>query len=103
MSHYCNEIDKKRSIQTIEYWKDSENQCQFIEGMAKQLRITSMDQWYYVEKADIVERGGNLLINEVYRGSLIEAIKGVYPHHDWKVWQFKQVPKVREISILRNN
>ena len=73
------------------YWKNASHQREFFQWFSHQNNFTSLDDWYNITSKDIHKAGGGTLINALYKGSLHKALKVAYPHHDWKIWKFKQV------------
>jgi hypothetical protein len=53
------------------------------------LKISKMDDWYNVNPEDVAQRGAAQLLQYTYRGSLIEALRNIYPEVDFKIWKFK--------------
>ena len=54
----------------------------------KELKISSLDDWYNVSKEDIKQfKGGNSIIAN-YNYSLTNILKSVYPEHGWLPWKF---------------
>jgi hypothetical protein len=75
------------------WWKDTANHKVFLDAVAKNLNLSSMEDWYSVQFSDIQEQGGSRLLVEFYSGLLRHALTAVYPHHQWLEWKFAQVPK----------
>jgi hypothetical protein len=44
-----------------------------------------------VTYSDVIKHGGVGLIGKVYNGSLVNALKSVYPEFQWEEWNFSRV------------
>ncbi len=71
---------------------------QFFQYLATQLNILSTDQWYEVDKMDVIDRGGESILNNYSDGSLIRALHSIYPTFSWEDWKFSS-----SISYNENN
>jgi hypothetical protein len=75
------------------FWKDRSNLLDFFEFTGKSLGITKLEEWYRVRKADFVRAGGSTVLVNHFDGSLMQALKFVYPDHEWHPWRRATVPK----------
>eukprot|EP01027_Heterolobosea_sp_BB2_P018850 GEZU01026495.1.p1 GENE.GEZU01026495.1~~GEZU01026495.1.p1 ORF type:complete len:840 (+),score=185.05 GEZU01026495.1:594-3113(+) len=75
------------------FWDDLCNQRQFFDRIAQQLGIRELDGWYDVTAQEVLARGGSGLLNNHYAGSLVQALKAVYPEHQWNEWRFSSLPR----------
>ena len=46
-----------------------------------------MNDWYLVSKQQVIQYGGAGLLN-YYNGSLLNALKSIYPSQDWNRYRF---------------
>jgi hypothetical protein len=74
------------------FWLDIENRRAFFVWLGEQLRVSTMDDWYQVAPMQVRARGGSSVLNKFYRDSLPEALKDVFPTHNWEDHRFKHVP-----------
>ena len=73
------------------YWESMENQKKFINWIAKELKIESMDQWYQLRADDYVKNGGRDLMN-IYKTPL-KLLSTLFPDYPWLPWRFGFVQK----------
>ena len=64
----------------------------FFNWLGKQLGYKEMTDWYNVTKEDIQKHGGAGLLASNYGDSPSKALKGVYPEHNWMLWNFNVIP-----------
>jgi hypothetical protein len=69
------------------YWDDIKNQRIFFDSVAKKLGIEKMEDWYTVKNRDVRDLKVDGVLSR-YRGSLIRALKSIYPEYEWKEWRF---------------
>jgi len=74
------------------YWRQLENQKEFLEWAANVLNIKSQEDWYKIKSSQIRELGGSGLLSE-YSESLPRALSKIYPDQKWIMWKYKQTPK----------
>lgn len=56
------------------------------------MNIQSFEDWYHITVNDVIAtEGGKALLN-LYGGSLVKALRSVYPYYIWRVWNFKHLP-----------
>lgn len=75
------------------FWKDRSNLLEFFEYTGTSLGVSKLDDWYGIRKADFVRAGGSTVLVNHFGGSLMEALKFVYPAHQWHPWRRDTVPK----------
>ena len=46
--------------------------------------MKSLDDWYNIINQNIIDYGGNGLLQNVYGGSISKMIKSIYPNHNVK-------------------
>jgi len=78
-------------VKPDEYWADPKNQRDFLDNIAKQLKIAKWEDWYQVGIKDIEDNGGRVLLKR-YNDSIIAALLANYPEHPWQIWLFRKVP-----------
>ncbi len=74
------------------FWEDLSNQRRYLDQVAQELNISTVQDWYRVRMVDILSQHGHGLMN-YYQRSLIHALETVYPDYPWQVWQFQHVPR----------
>eukprot|EP01118_Nematostelium_gracile_P011139 TRINITY_DN3913_c0_g5_i2.p1 TRINITY_DN3913_c0_g5~~TRINITY_DN3913_c0_g5_i2.p1 ORF type:complete len:268 (-),score=55.70 TRINITY_DN3913_c0_g5_i2:3-806(-) len=72
-------------------WDTISSQRDFMFYLAKELKITKMEDWYNVSVVQIREKGGNRLLNK-YDGSPVKMITSLLKEHKWNVLQFAHKP-----------
>eukprot|EP01114_Cavostelium_apophysatum_P021704 TRINITY_DN7644_c0_g1_i1.p1 TRINITY_DN7644_c0_g1~~TRINITY_DN7644_c0_g1_i1.p1 ORF type:complete len:421 (-),score=51.35 TRINITY_DN7644_c0_g1_i1:63-1325(-) len=77
---------------SLSYWDNRNHHREFFDHIFKSLGFTSFQDWYKLSAKDVTAKGGAGLLNHFYGGSLVKALKAVYPDHEWKIWNFKPVP-----------
>eukprot|EP01118_Nematostelium_gracile_P012865 TRINITY_DN4772_c0_g1_i7.p2 TRINITY_DN4772_c0_g1~~TRINITY_DN4772_c0_g1_i7.p2 ORF type:complete len:225 (+),score=35.19 TRINITY_DN4772_c0_g1_i7:705-1379(+) len=75
-------------------WDDIELQREFIVDLAKELKITKMEDWYSVTTIQIHNHGGASLLKH-YRSSPSNMLTSLFPQHKWDLLLFDQVPKYK--------
>jgi len=74
------------------YWDSRENRRSFLEGVAGQLGLRSMEDWRGVTNRQLQELGGGRLLN-LYSGSLYAALKDLFPEQEVGPGCRAQLPK----------
>ncbi len=94
---------KPRYVPYWGYWKNINNQRAFFDNLAVKLSILlkcyliwltvyyikQLEDWYYVRISQVCQLGGRTIM-ERYKGSLMKALRAVYPHYDWKTYRFSR-------------
>jgi hypothetical protein len=70
------------------YWKNKENQKQFLDWLAPQLQIRTWEDWYSVTGGTIAQHGGRWLLQDHYDNSVPALLSSVYPNYPWLPWGF---------------
>ncbi len=73
-------------------WTTLDKQRQFLEQVAKDMNIVTIDGWSKVTVKDVKQRGGAALVN-YYNGSLTALLRSVYPQHNWEATKFNRMPR----------
>lgn len=81
------QIDSKKSK---EFWSSITNQRKFMDKLFIELNLKTLDDWTQVNRTQIIKYGGMGLFNEY--NNLFEALKQIYPNHDWNIFQMKIIP-----------
>lgn len=63
-----------------------------FDQLGVKLGYTSMEDWYKVSVTDIRKHGGARTL-QCYNDSPQMALYNIYPEHDWRSWEFTQVPR----------
>ena len=71
-------------------WIVEINRKEFFDNLGKELKFTTLDNFYNITLETIKKYGGTALIDNLYHNSLIEAFEDVYPNHNQLVWNFSQ-------------
>jgi hypothetical protein len=83
------------------YWQSKENQKGFLHWLGKQLGFKNMDDWYNIKAKQIVERGGNGLLDR-YGYSPSKLVTLVYDDYSWNHAKFHTKGR-RPKSIVYNS
>ncbi len=60
-----------------------------MDSIGKSLGIQKLEDWYPIDRIQILKRtGGNILLG-YYSRSLIKALEGIYPEYHWQPWRFE--------------
>ena len=72
------------------YWGSIENQRSRVEEIGRKVGIKEGDTepWYKVSNLLFIEHGGASLL-DIYKWSLPDLLKAVFPEYDWRLWKFK--------------
>lgn len=60
----------------------------FVEHLARRLKVTKMEDWYQISKAQIYSEGGGILLHR-YHNSPSKMITSVLTQHNWKSRRFR--------------
>ncbi len=52
------------------FWKEKEHQVQFFEAVQKQLKVSTLEDWYKVRASQVHALGGKGLLTSYYNDSL---------------------------------
>lgn len=74
-------------------WNEMKSQQDFLNEMAKELKIVKMEEWYGVSAAQIREKGGGALLSERYQGSPSKLIMSILTDHRWDPEKFNNKGK----------
>ncbi len=69
--------------QNVQYWQDSRIQRDYFDWLQTVLAIYTQEQWYQITPHDVHAQGGFPLLNKFYKGSVINALRAVYPQQVW--------------------
>jgi hypothetical protein len=47
-----------------------------------------MADWYRISRGTVVDHGGGHIMKTYYSNSFVNALRSIYPNHEWKVWKF---------------
>ena len=89
-------IHPQPNYQILSYanWTKSENCRKFFENLRNELGYGSLEELYKITEDNIRHRGGSILFDYIYGGSLHIALQSIYPDHHWLPWRFLQsLPK----------
>jgi hypothetical protein len=74
-------------------WDNFSERKQFLDGIAKKLKMKDLSEWYSVKKTDKIWRGGYKMLHQHYNDSPSKALKYIYPEYPWVPWHFTKVPR----------
>ena len=67
------------------YWESRENVVKFITELAKDLNLSSYDEWYKIKGKDFVnKKGGKSLLN-IHDGKVFDILRIYFPEYNWDV------------------
>jgi hypothetical protein len=64
-----------------------------MDWMGQQLGVSSLEDWYKIDKEKVKTMEGYSFIRDVCKGSLARALMNAYPNEDWKPWLLGKVTK----------
>jgi hypothetical protein len=71
------------------FWQSPDNQRLFFEYLTKEVKAwNSKEDWYQLTKDDVVAAGGSYMLRRFYNDNCTEAMKALYPSHEWQAWKF---------------
>jgi hypothetical protein len=72
------------------FWCDERTQRDALESIGRlKFGVRELDDWYRVSVTDVISDLS--FINSHYKGSLLRALRHLYPHHNWKPLQKRQL------------
>lgn len=69
------------------FWADKSNQLKFMLQLGEKLNFESMDDWYKITRADIIDSGGSRLL-QIYRSSPARTVMSIFNQHKFLEWKF---------------
>jgi hypothetical protein len=63
-----------------------------LERIGSELGVFKMDDWYSISVTTVKEQGASFITTH-YNSSLYEALKKLFPEHDWKDEKFAKLPQ----------
>jgi len=94
---------ERSSMISSAFWNSFQNCRCYLEWLANELAIHSMDQWYQVSTSLVRSKGGSGLLLHHGR-TLQQALMKLYPeYHDWKVWLFVDILLPEHFWQLKTN
>ncbi len=85
----------KKVVSPRGHWKNISNQRQFLDHFAERHGIHGAEDWYRVTLRQLYTEGGNGLLSH-HGGSLIQALRSVYPQYSWTPWVFSAPHQVHK-------
>lgn len=74
------------------FWNNRRNHRRYMKWLGEQLGIRRPSDWYKVSNRDFTRhKGGAFLLH--YNSTISAAVMANIPHHDWKEWLFRKIPK----------
>lgn len=73
------------------FWDAFHNQRSYLDWIGKELRITKKEQWYKLNRAEFLQKGGGDLLR-LYGDSIPKMLQSIYPEHQFLTWMFAAVP-----------
>ncbi len=71
------------------HWREKPNRKEFFNAVAKYYGLQQFPQdWYSLQRSDIIQQGGKELLDEHYQGSLLNALRDIYPEYEWNISAF---------------
>lgn len=74
------------------YWTDKQHRRAFMDSVAEQLGIKTLEDWYGVQTRQVAECGGDQLLKNYFNNSLFATLKSVYDEFEWNPLLFKSAP-----------
>jgi hypothetical protein len=72
-------------------WEIEQNRFDYLEWLAKELGIKTLEDWYRIKIKNIKNKGIESFL-QLYKGSLGIALCSVYKEHNWQMWRFEYIP-----------
>lgn len=84
--------DAAEAHKSATFWKNTDNLRLLFEDVAKKLKIASLEGWYAINRAKLVEaRSDAKSALRYFSGSFVDALQVLYPEHEWLPWRFPKV------------
>lgn len=78
----------------MKWWKDIKNQRKYMQWLGETVvKVKSMEDWYRLRKAHLVENDGARLIGGYYKNSCFLLLRSCFPNHEWLEWKLHRCPK----------
>lgn len=77
------------------FWASLDNRKRFFAWLTLQLGISNLEEWYDVTHIQLLEFGGNSVLQSHYNSSLADALLEIYPEHQWDVDNFTTIGKAK--------
>ena len=90
INNNINNLVNKNGKLSKNYWKDKENQKEFMDRLYKHLNLTSLDDWQRVSVKTFTEKGGKTLLSRYYNYSFRKLLKSIYPNYHWYFYNEKK-------------
>ena len=74
------------------YWKDINNQIEYVNWLGEELNIKSHDDWYKVTAGNIIDNYGATLL-QYYNNSHINLFKNIFKDVNWLPWKFSKTTR----------
>lgn len=82
--------DHSRFTHTLSgYWKSISNQRARMDELAKEFKVTRLDDWYKVPRQQIYS---NAPFISRYYSSIFSALRAIYPEHPWNELHYSRLP-----------
>ena len=81
------------------FWKSIDNQKQFLDNLFIQLKFQNLEDFLKLPKKTL-KVGGGFSILEQYKGDIRLLLQTVYPHYNWKFYDFKRFLSVNDWKKL---
>ena len=87
------------------YWEDKQNQLKYMNWLANEIKIKTMEDWYNVNVKQILNNGGGGLLTLYGGGSPLNLLKSVYPNINWLTWKFNRTKRnfLNQLNEGKNN
>jgi hypothetical protein len=76
-----------------EFWKNDDNQRNYLLWLAQRLQYRYMEDWYRVSYDDFGNNHGSAILTKYYGGSPLTALRHFFPEYNWHDWLFERVSK----------
>lgn len=75
------------------YWRNKSNRIKYLHWLGKKLGFTKPEDWYGLSGTHFKEYAGGGLLHNIYRGSVLPALRELHPNYDWKPWLMETAPQ----------
>ena len=91
----------KKSKPLRKYFEVQSNQAKFMDNLYKILELHTLDDFVSVNKSQIIDNGGQSLLNFHYSGEINNLLSSVYPNYPWNFNIDKSEEKYHLIPFQR--
>ena len=75
-------FDRFLNVKSIDYFYSIDNQKEFMEELFKELKLKSVEEFWFVSRKKMIKNGGKKLLS-IYSNDMKKLLSTIYPSHHW--------------------